>query len=124
MREYLLAQRKETKALEKSKKAKKRRHGDETPEERRARKERKRERRARKEKTKSEGVKGVESLLRNLDRAKEYRETPERDTDRSGARRRTRSPSYNRGRRNVCTSRSPEGNSPRVGRSEGREKDD
>jgi RNA-binding motif X-linked protein 2 len=69
MREYLLAQRREQKALKASKPKKlkkpKSKHKDETPEERRARKERKRERRANKA-TKSEGVRGVEALLASL----------------------------------------------------------
>ncbi|KAG9317713.1 hypothetical protein JVU11DRAFT_1927 [Chiua virens] len=101
MRDYLLAQRKEMKALKKSKKSKKDKHKDETPEERRARKERKREKKLRKEKTKSEGVKGVESLLRNLrkqeparETERDYRDAPDRESDRLRDRRRSRSPRY------------------------------
>ncbi|KAH9938101.1 uncharacterized protein B0H18DRAFT_1112290 [Fomitopsis serialis] len=65
MYEYLVARRKEEKALKKSKKGKsksksKAKHKDETPEERRARKERKRLRKAM---GKSEGVRAVEELL-------------------------------------------------------------
>jgi len=65
MYEYLVAKRKEEKALKKSKKGKsksksKAKHKDETPEERRARKERKRLRKAM---GKSEGVRAVEELL-------------------------------------------------------------
>ncbi|KZT71562.1 hypothetical protein DAEQUDRAFT_724095 [Daedalea quercina L-15889] len=65
MYEYLVAQRKEERALKKSKKGKsksksKAKHKNETPEERRARKERKRLRKAM---GKSEGVKAVEELL-------------------------------------------------------------
>ncbi|KAG6378973.1 hypothetical protein JVT61DRAFT_13261 [Boletus reticuloceps] len=105
MRDYLLAQRREMKALKKSKKSKKDKRKDETPEERRARKERKRERRLRKEKGKSEGMKGVEELLKNLgrqessrDKQRDYRDTPERDWDRTRDRQRSDSPSHrNRG---------------------------
>ncbi|KAG6902472.1 hypothetical protein C0995_016334 [Termitomyces sp. Mi166 len=60
MRDYLLAQRKEQKALKKSKKDKlKSKHKDETPEERRARKARKKEKRR---KQKSEGVEVVQEI--------------------------------------------------------------
>ncbi|KAH0840174.1 hypothetical protein J3R83DRAFT_1158 [Lanmaoa asiatica] len=132
MRDYLLAQRKEMKALKKPKKSKKDRHKDETPEERRARKERRRERKLRKEKTKSEGVKGVESLLRSLgkqesprDRRGDHRDTPDGDSD--GSRDRLRSPSpshWSRDSRNVrMRSRTPEGDSRRSGLSKRRDKD-
>ncbi|KIK96420.1 hypothetical protein PAXRUDRAFT_10846 [Paxillus rubicundulus Ve08.2h10] len=99
MRDYLLAQRKEKKALKKSKKSKKDRHKDETPEERRARKERKREKKLRKEKMKSDGVKGVEDLLKSLEtrvRHGDEREIPDRDREQSRDRRRSRSPPYRR----------------------------
>ncbi|KAG6910805.1 hypothetical protein DXG01_007694 [Tephrocybe rancida] len=67
MRDYLLAQRKEAKALKKLKKSKaKAKHKDETLEERRARKAKKKEKRARK--LKSEGMRGVEDLLSSLGR--------------------------------------------------------
>ncbi|KAJ7248457.1 hypothetical protein C8J57DRAFT_1437961 [Mycena rebaudengoi] len=68
MRDYLLAQRREAKALKKAKKGSsksKGKHKDETPEERRARKARKAEKRARKAKA-SEGTRGVEQLLSAL----------------------------------------------------------
>lgn len=67
MYEYLVAKRKEEKALKKPKKGKsksKGKHKDETPEERRARKERKKLRKAM---GKSEVMRGVEELLNSLD---------------------------------------------------------
>ncbi|KAK2465982.1 hypothetical protein APHAL10511_001623 [Amanita phalloides] len=69
MRDYLLAKRREEKALKKKKKVKsKGKHKDETPEERAARKARKKERREKRDqKIKSEGVRGVEELLKSLD---------------------------------------------------------
>ncbi|KAG8218904.1 hypothetical protein J3R82DRAFT_4585 [Butyriboletus roseoflavus] len=133
MRDYLLAQRKEMKALKKSKRAKKDKHKDETPEERRARKERRREKKLRKEKTKSEGVKGVESLLRNLakpesprDKRRDYRDTPDGDSDGSRYQQRSHSPSYrNRDSRNIrMRSHTPEGDSRRSGLSKRRDEDD
>ena len=67
MRDYLIEQRREAKALKKSEKFKgKMKHKDETAEERRARKVKKKERKARK--VKSEGLKGVEDLLKSLGR--------------------------------------------------------
>lgn len=68
MRDYLLEKRREEKALKKKKKAKsKGKHKDETPEERAARKARKKAKKAKKEqKLKSEGVRGVEELLKSL----------------------------------------------------------
>lgn len=69
MAEYLIAQRREEKALKKSKKSKpsKGKHKkDETPEERRARKERKKEKKARKPAGKSGAAKDVEQLLQSL----------------------------------------------------------
>ncbi|KAH7931170.1 hypothetical protein BV22DRAFT_1190479 [Leucogyrophana mollusca] len=65
MRDYLLAQRKEAKALKKAK-GSKGKHKNETPEERKARKERKKEKKAKKLKSKSNGMRGVEDLLKNL----------------------------------------------------------
>ncbi|KIJ69869.1 hypothetical protein HYDPIDRAFT_23031 [Hydnomerulius pinastri MD-312] len=91
MREYLLAQRKEMKALKKSKQSNKDKHR--SPEERKARKERKREKKSRKEKAKSDGMKGVEGLLKSLgsrDRRRDERSQPDGDRDRS------RSPAYRR----------------------------
>ena len=69
MRDFLLAKRKEEKALKKKKKAKsKGKHKDETPEERAARKARKKAKKAKKEQElKSDGVRGVEELLKSLD---------------------------------------------------------
>ncbi|KAL6309785.1 hypothetical protein BKA93DRAFT_821503 [Sparassis latifolia] len=80
MYEYLVAKRKEEKALKKAEKSKsksksKGKHKDETPEERHARKERKR---MRKNLGKSEGMKGVEKLLNSL----QGRDRAERDTRR------------------------------------------
>ncbi|CAL1700225.1 unnamed protein product [Somion occarium] len=67
MRDYLLEKYKAEKALKQAKKSKtKHKHKDETPEERRARKERKKEKR-RKKLAKSEGMKGVEELLNELE---------------------------------------------------------
>jgi RNA-binding motif X-linked protein 2 len=67
MRDYLLEKWREERAKKRGKKSKSnKRRKDETPEERRARKERKREKRARHEASKSEGLKGVEALLRSL----------------------------------------------------------
>ena len=68
MRDYLLEKWREERVKKKAKKSKsKGKHKDETPEERRARKERKKEKRARRETTKSDGLKGVEALLKSLD---------------------------------------------------------
>ncbi|KAF9226778.1 RNA-binding domain-containing protein [Gyrodon lividus] len=108
MRDYLMAQRKEMKALKKSKKSKDR-HKDETPEERRTRKERKRERKLRKDKTQSEAVKGVEDLLKTLERRhrpRDERDTPDRDREHLRDQRRSRSPPYRR-RDSRFRSRSP-----------------
>jgi len=68
MRDYLLEKWREERAKKRGKKTSKqnKKRKDETPEERRARKERKRERRARREADKSEGLKGVEALLRSF----------------------------------------------------------
>lgn len=78
MRDYLIAKRKEEKALNKSKKSKSKRK-DETPEERRARKEKKREKKAKKIKS---AARGVEDLLKSLDKR------GERDNDGNPGRRR------------------------------------
>ena len=68
MRDYLIEQRREAKALKKAKKSKgKTKHKDETPEERRARKAKKKERKGRK--VKSENLKGVKDLLKSLGRS-------------------------------------------------------
>lgn len=128
MRDYLLAQRREMKALKKSKKSKKDIRKDETPEERRARKERKREKKLRKEKTKSEGVKGVEELLRSLgkekssrDRPRDDRDIPDRDSDHSWDRQRSHSPLHRESRNIRAMGRTPERSS---GPSKRRDKDD
>lgn len=69
MRDYLIAQRKEAKALKKVKKPKEKgKHKDETPEERKARKAKKKEKGKKAKKVKSAGVKGVENLLNSLGR--------------------------------------------------------
>ncbi|KZT29417.1 hypothetical protein NEOLEDRAFT_1153940 [Neolentinus lepideus HHB14362 ss-1] len=69
MYDYLVAQRKEEKALRKSKKSKsKGKHKDETPEERRARKERKKAKKVKKlAGGKSEGMRAVEELLAEIE---------------------------------------------------------
>jgi RNA-binding motif X-linked protein 2 len=75
MRDYLLEKWREERAKKKGKKSKsKGKHKDETPEERRLRKERKKEKRARREASKSEGLKGVEALLKTLDQRGDRRE--------------------------------------------------
>lgn len=67
MAEFLLAQRKEQKALKKSKSKKsKGKHKDETPEERRTRKAKKAAKKAKKAAGKSEVLRGVEDLLASL----------------------------------------------------------
>ncbi|KAF8165708.1 hypothetical protein B0H34DRAFT_794066 [Crassisporium funariophilum] len=67
MRDYLIAQRKEAKALKKAKKSKgEGKHKDETPDERRARKVRKKQKKEKK--SKSLAAKGVEDLLNSLGR--------------------------------------------------------
>ena len=86
MHDYLLEQWREERARKKAKKSKsKGKHKDETPEERRERKERKKERMVRREANKSEGLKGVEALLRSLDQRGDGREerTGRRDGSRS-----------------------------------------
>ena len=62
MRDFLIAQRKEEKAMKKTK-SKKGKHKNETPEERRARKERKKMKKMKK----SAGVRGVEELLNEFE---------------------------------------------------------
>ncbi|KDQ64192.1 hypothetical protein JAAARDRAFT_27819 [Jaapia argillacea MUCL 33604] len=141
MRDYLIAQRKEQKALRKTKKSKsKGKHKDETPEERRARKERKKEKKAKKAITdKSEGIRGVEDLLAELERIgrigkrrkgdEDVRDspTPERRRSRSPPRResaRPRSPA--RGERNRSGSfdrRDDSRDRRRYERDSGRERD-
>ncbi|KAF8806243.1 RNA-binding domain-containing protein [Phlegmacium glaucopus] len=65
MRDYLIEQRREERAQKKAKKSRgKTKHKDETPEERRARKAKKKEKKSKK--VKSEGLKGVEDLLKSL----------------------------------------------------------
>jgi RNA-binding motif X-linked protein 2 len=108
MRDYLIAQRKEAKAL-KSKKPKsgKRKHKDETPEERRLRKEKKREKKARKALGKSEGMKGVEALLRTLKGGGDRRPSRSRSPERRNNRRsRSRSPDRDYRMRTKSRSRS------------------
>ncbi|KAI0322504.1 hypothetical protein OF83DRAFT_1093593 [Amylostereum chailletii] len=88
MRDFLLEKWREERRAKKSKKSKsKSKHKDETPEERRARKERKREKKARKHASKSDGLKGVEALLKSLDRggrpARSRSISPRRDLRRS-----------------------------------------
>ncbi|KAG6891317.1 hypothetical protein C0992_009198 [Termitomyces sp. T32_za158] len=98
MRDYLLAQRKEKKALKKSKKEKsKSKHKDETPEERRARKARKKEKRR---KQKSEGMRGVEDLLSSLGRRGDTGARPRSNSPRRRYHSRTRSRSPNGADRN------------------------
>ncbi|TRM67823.1 hypothetical protein BD626DRAFT_424215 [Schizophyllum amplum] len=63
MYEYLMSKYREEKAAKKSKKKSKHKRKDETPEERRARKELKK---AKKAKVKSQGMRGVEDLLKSL----------------------------------------------------------
>jgi RNA-binding motif X-linked protein 2 len=87
MHDYLLEKWREERATKKAKKSKsKGKHKDETPGERRERKERKKEKRARREAHKSEGLKGVEALLKSLDQRGGDRE------ERPGRRDRSRSP--------------------------------
>ena len=119
MYEYLVAKRKEEKALKKTVKIKsKNRHKNETPAERQARKARKKEKKERRaRKGKSEGIKGVEHLLNSLGGRDFGRpSSPSRTLRRS--RSRSLSPMGNRHRHQpLCHSRSrtPPGNrsSPR-----------
>jgi len=86
MYDFLLQQWREQRQSKKSRPSKsKGKHKHETPEERRARKERKRERKAAKRSTgKSEGLKGVEALLKSLGRVD--RAADDRDGHRSTGR--------------------------------------
>ena len=87
MHNYLLEKWREERATKKAKKSKsKGKHKDETPEERRARKERKKEKRARREARKSEGLKGVEALLKSLGQYEGGREELSGRRDRSRSR--------------------------------------
>lgn len=95
MRDYLIAQRKEEKALKKSKSKGKSKHKNETPEERRARKEKKREKKLKKKKTKTDGMRGVEDLLNELESMSRRRSAGRRSPsaasrDRSASRERYR----------------------------------
>ncbi|KAJ7094427.1 hypothetical protein C8R44DRAFT_814484 [Mycena epipterygia] len=113
MRDYLIAQRREAKALKKAKKSKsKGKHKDETPEEKRARKARKAGKKSRKAKKASEGMRGVEELLNTLGgRPRRERSTSrspprqlrlQRSRSRSPRGTRPRSPdAYNRNARDV-----------------------
>jgi RNA-binding motif protein, X-linked 2 len=79
MRDYLIKKWGEERAKKKGKKSKtKGKHKDETIEERRARKERKKVKRARREAVKSDGLKGVEALLKSLDERRGREERPSR----------------------------------------------
>ncbi|PPQ67570.1 hypothetical protein CVT25_012064 [Psilocybe cyanescens] len=107
MRDYLIAQRKEKKALKKEKKSKgKGKHKDETPEERRARKAKNKEKKAKK--AKSAAMKGVEDLLSSLGRPASnlppINQRDERSRRRSPSRERSRSPARGHSRH------SPHGN--------------
>ena len=111
MHDYLLGKWREERKAKKAKKSKsKQKHKDETPEERRARKERKREKKARKEAAKSENLKGVEALLKSLDRRDPGRERSHRDISTTPPRNSRRSyspPEHNLGGRRDSRSRSP-----------------
>ncbi|KAF8214188.1 hypothetical protein K438DRAFT_1902233 [Mycena galopus ATCC 62051] len=109
MRDYLLAQRREAKALKKGKKSKsKGKHKDETPAERRARKARKAEKKSRKAKKASEGIRGVEELLKSLDSGPpRQRSPPSRSPPRQLRRQRSRSGSPRRDARDYARPRSP-----------------
>ncbi|EPQ58970.1 RNA-binding domain-containing protein, partial [Gloeophyllum trabeum ATCC 11539] len=131
MYEYLVAKRKEEKALKKTKKHKaKGKHKDETPEERRARKERKKEKKAKKA-GKSEGMRAVEELLAEIEGRDgrgggERTRSPARGRSRSrtpvkDARSRSRTPERRAKRR--FTSRSPSDGRPRDVRSPRRGRD-
>ncbi|KAJ7893441.1 hypothetical protein B0H14DRAFT_891447 [Mycena olivaceomarginata] len=98
MRDYLIAQRREAKALKKTKKSSKSKgkHKDETPEEKRARKARKAEKKSRKAKKASEGMRGVEALLNSLDARPRRTRSPSRSPPRQLRRERSRSRSPRR----------------------------
>jgi RNA-binding motif X-linked protein 2 len=98
MAAYLLEKKRERKAEKKAKKAKKRtRHENETSEERQARKERKKLKKMKKAAGRSDGLRGVEELLKNLgtDRQRERRSSRSHSPSR---RTRSRSPSLLRRR--------------------------
>lgn len=103
MRDYLLSKRREEKALKKQKKAKsKGKHKDETPEERAVRKARRKAKKEKREKKlKSEGVRGVEALLKSIDqrprspaydRGDQFSDQRSRAQHRRGSQERSRSP--------------------------------
>jgi RNA-binding motif protein, X-linked 2 len=93
MRDYLLDKWRAERAKKKGKKTKSRKHKDETtPEERRERKERKKEKRAKREASKSEGLRGVEALLKSLDRRGEERSGRRSPSNDDRLRSRSRSP--------------------------------
>ncbi|KAI0346894.1 hypothetical protein BDW22DRAFT_1351182 [Trametopsis cervina] len=97
MKDYLIAQRREQKALKKSKRKGGKKHKDETPEERRARKERKKEKKAKKDKGTSDAMRGVEDLLNELESMGRSRPA-QRRTPSPSSRKRSRSPGRDRGR--------------------------
>ncbi|KAF7335315.1 RNA-binding motif protein, X-linked 2 [Mycena sanguinolenta] len=108
MRDYLIAQRREAKALKKGKKSKsKGKHKDETPEERRARKARKAEKKSRKAKKVSAGIRGVEELLNSLDGGPRRQRPPSRSPPPQLRRQRSRSRSPRRDAREYPRPRSP-----------------
>ncbi|KAJ7055017.1 hypothetical protein C8F01DRAFT_1160722 [Mycena amicta] len=111
MRDFLIAQRREAKALQKTKSKSKKskskgKHKDETPEERRVRKARKAEKKALKsaasaKKAQSQGVRGVQDLLKSLGGAEGGRQrslSPGPRRSRSPGSRRDYSPAPYRGR--------------------------
>ncbi|KAF7294168.1 RRM domain-containing protein [Mycena chlorophos] len=99
MRDFLIAQRREEKALgkkskskSKSKSKKSSKHKDETPEERKARKAAKKQKKARKAaQGQSDGVRGVQDLLSSLGGA-DFLRSRRRSASPGPARRRSRSP--------------------------------
>jgi RNA-binding motif X-linked protein 2 len=122
MYEYLVAKRKEEKAVSNSKKSKKTKNKDkskkrenETAEERRARKERKREKKAKK--GVSDGVKGVQDLLQSLGGDGIGRNTSQHSSDDRSRRERTRSPGHDY-EHDSRRRHSPDSNNHRRGRRE------
>ncbi len=114
MRDYLIAQRKEQKLLEKAKKKESKRHANETPEERRERKERKRQKKL---------LKGGEG--RSIeDRRRDAFDDRPRDQERDRDPRRRRSPSWNPPMRNRSRSPPARGYGPRRSRSREFHRDD
>lgn len=112
MRDYLIAKWKEEKVKKKGASKGKRKHKDETPEERRARKERKKQKKLRKQGDKSEGMRGVEELLNELEGMSHNRtgrrRSPMDDRRRSGSReRRNELEDYRRRPRDSPDRRSP-----------------